>query len=283
MKKLVIDSNALQTEELRRFLAKSKQNFAVLPDFAGIEAYKGDPLKTIFKSMKIVSEFPQQVIILKGSEKVCNLSGRRKGLQRRLVDEKQTAGFADYINALSLAEAGNANIQEQIRSLGVSANEHLNKMLNEVEEIRRASEELGSHFTKEERALLRVGDKYSPELINKIVLTVMEMSTLAFHHSPFVKRPPTYKELPNTFIFRIIFACFLHSMRRFSQGGLGTINSEKLRNDLVDMMFVAYGSYFDGVMSSDQNVKYMYTETCLLLHSLLDAEVPFINNMQKNA
>ncbi len=279
--KLVIDSNALQTQKLREFLEKSKQNFAVLPDFAAMEAYKGDPLKTVYKSMSVVSEFPSQVIILKGSAKVCALIGRRKGLQRRLIDEKQTAGLAEYVRALRVAEAGNARLQEEIRSLGESANAHLNMMRDEAENIRSAATELGGRFTKEERALLRSNEKYSSELIKKVGQAVIEMAALCFRDSPIVKRRPSYEELPNTFIFRVTFACFLQSIRRFSQGGLGELSAEKLRNDLVDMMFVAYGSYFDGLMSSDKNVNYMFTETCLLLSSLFDAEVPFISNLAK--
>jgi|GEM_PF-1145864 len=279
--KLVIDSNALQTEKLRAFLAKSKQNFAVLPDFAGMEAYKGDPLKTVYKSMAIVYDFPNQVIILKGSAKVCGLSGRRKGLQRRLVDDKQTAEFAEHTRALRLAEAGDIRLQGQIRELGVFANEHLKKMRDESENIRGAIEELGTHFSKEERSQLRVGKQYAPELVDKVVRIVMEMAALAFRDSPLIRRPPSYQELPNTFIFRVMFANFLHSIRRFSQGGFRDLSSDKLGNDFVDMMFVAYGSYFDGVMSSDKNVQYMFSKTCLLLSALLNAEIPCIKGLGK--
>ena len=56
--KLVIDSNQLQTPEFLEFLARSPKNLAVLPDFAAMEAYKGDSLKTIFKSMAVLADFP---------------------------------------------------------------------------------------------------------------------------------------------------------------------------------------------------------------------------------
>ena len=109
----------------------------------------------------------------------------------------------------------------------------------------------------------------------------MEMAALAFRDSPLIRRPPSYQELPNTFIFRVMFANFLHGVRRFSQGGFKELSPDKLVNDSVDMMFVAYGSYFDGVMSSDRNVKYMFSETCLLLSALLDAEIPSIKGLAK--
>ena len=83
-----------------------------------MEAYKGDSLKTIFKSLAVLSNFPNQVIILKGSTKVSRLSGRTKGLQWRLIDEKQTRDFPEYIRALRRAEEGNLELQAQIKGLG---------------------------------------------------------------------------------------------------------------------------------------------------------------------
>ena len=279
--KRVIDSNQLQTETLRAFLARSPENIAVLPDFVSMEAYKGDPLKSIFKSMSVLSEFPHQVLILKGSAKVCALTGRRKGLQRRLVDEDQTRGFPLYVRHLRAAEAGDARFQDQIRSLGRSANEHLDKMRDEAKNIRGAIEVLGSRYTKEERAVLRAKEEYTPEMIDKLVRTVIEMTGMMFQDSSLTLKRPTYEELPNTFMFRVTFAMYLLSLRRFAQGGFGELSAEKLRNDFVDMMLVAYGTYFDGIMSSDKNVTYMFQETSLLLTALLDGEVPSLAQLRR--
>ena len=277
--KLVIDSNQLQTSQLREFLARSPKNLAVLPDFAAMEAYKGESIKTIFKSMTVLSHFPGQVIVLKGSTKNCGMSGRRKGLQRRLIDETQTRGFPEYIRALTLAEGGNARLQSQIIDLGKSANEHLDKMRNEAVNIREAIEILGSRYSKEERAVLRTRSEYTPELTDKLVRTVLEMAGTIFAGSPLVRKRPTYAELPNTFIFRVTLACYLLGLTRYANGGFSTLSPDKLRNDFVDMMFVAYGTYFDGVMSADKNVIYMFEEVSILLSGLFDAEVPNLANL----
>lgn len=279
--KVVIDSNQLQTDRLRMFLAQSPHNAAVLPDFAALEAYKGDSLKTIFKSMAVLSNFSNQVIILKGSAKVSRLSGRIKGIQRRLIDETQTRGFPEFIRALRQAETGNSHLQAQIMSLGNYANEHLEKMRIEAINIRGAIEMLGSRYTKEERATLRAREEYTPDLTDKLVRTVLEMAGMIFRESPIARKPPTYSELPNTFIFRVTLACYLLGLRRFANGGLGELSPEKLRNDFVDMMFVAYGTYFDGLMSSDNNVNYMFSEISLLLSALFDAYVPSMARFQQ--
>ena len=47
------------------------------------------------------------------------------------------------------------------------------------------------------------------------------------------------------------------------------------------MMIVAYGTYFDGVMSSDKTVKRMEREVALLLSHLFDAEVPAIVRLKR--
>ena len=279
--KLVIDSNELQTPRLREFLSSSPNNLAVVPDFAAMEAYKGDSLKTIFKSMAVLADFPNQVVVLNGSAKNCGMSGRRKGLQRRLIDEAQTRGFPEYIRAIRLAEAGDTQLQAEIMRLGESANEHLEKMRSEATNIRKAIEILGSRYTKGERAVFRTKAEYTAELIDKLVRTVLEMAAMIFGESPLVRKKPTYAELPNTFIFRVTFGCYLLGLTRYSQGGFSNLSADKLRNDFVDIMFVAYGTFFDGLMSSDKNVNHMFNEVSLLLSGLFDAEIPSLAHLQR--
>ena len=127
--KLVVDTNCLQTEELRYFLQKSTGNVAVLTDFAAMEAYKGDTLASIYKSMQVVSAFPRQVLVLKGSAKVFRLNGKVRGLQRRLVDETQTRGFPNYVRTLVLGRDGNYAVQKQLLAHGRAAQAHFDKML----------------------------------------------------------------------------------------------------------------------------------------------------------
>jgi hypothetical protein len=106
----VIDSNALQTPELRTYLARSSANFAVLNDYTAMEAYKGNTLVSIFRSMEILAEFPRQVIILKPTGKICGLRGRSDGLQRRMVDERQTRELPVFCRHLHTARSGDLSL-----------------------------------------------------------------------------------------------------------------------------------------------------------------------------
>jgi hypothetical protein len=276
---LIIDSNQLQHPKLREFLTNPK-NRAVLTDFSAMEAYKGDTLNSIFKSMSVVSDFPTQVIILKGSAKICGMSGRQKGLQRRLIDETQTSEFPKFANNLRKAESGNMHLRQQLLDLGKSATEHLEKMLIDAEQMREAFTILGNEYTKEERATLREQRMYTSSMVDRLARTLLVITGQIFKDAPIVRKCPSFEELPNTLIFRFSLACYVMAITRSARGGMRNMRPDRLRNDLVDMILVAYGTYFDGIMSDDENVNVMFTETCLILADLFNAEVPALNRLK---
>ena len=131
----VIDSNYLQSPALRDYLSASNDNFAVLTDYAAMEAYKGDTLKSIYPSMAIVSEFPRQVLILKPTSKIVGLSGREKGLQRRLIDKHQTSGFPKFCADLLAARSGNKALEKSLVRMGKEASEHLEKVMSDAAKL----------------------------------------------------------------------------------------------------------------------------------------------------
>lgn len=63
----IIDANCLTDSLLEEYLKSSRNNIIVLKEFAGMETYKGDPLKNVCHSMKILCQYPSQVIVLKGA------------------------------------------------------------------------------------------------------------------------------------------------------------------------------------------------------------------------
>lgn len=77
---LVVDSNQLQSNVLRDFLAKSCRNRAVLTDYVAMEAHQGDTLASIFKSMQVLADFPDQVLVLRGTRTVSAMRGRSTGI-----------------------------------------------------------------------------------------------------------------------------------------------------------------------------------------------------------
>ncbi len=270
--KLVIDSNQLRTQALRDFLGKSRSNFAVLPDFVSMEAYKGNSFETICKSMSVLSDFPHQVIVLKGSRTMMRLKGRVSGLQRRLIDEGQTAEFVEFIEKLLLTMRGQADYRHAIETHGQSANAHFDQMLGVTSALRDAFPDLNK-YTKEERSLIRSQDPWPKPLADKIFDVVSQLTMISLRDLE-VKIPSTVKEASNTFLFRTTFAIHQLLLLRMAEGQLANFPENKLRNDMVDMAIVAYATFFDGLLSDDKIVNLMFNEVRTRLWAMFDAEIP---------
>src|SRR5260370_39436282 len=123
--RMVVDSNYLTRPELAEFLAASPLHFVVLTEFASIEAYKGDTLRSIFPSMAVLQQFPKQVIVLKGSLLTSPLIDNVSNPQRRLIDAAQTANFPTFCQALMGPIS--AHIKRDLLSKGQSASAHMDR------------------------------------------------------------------------------------------------------------------------------------------------------------
>lgn len=264
----IIDSNRLQSEELRSYLRRSNRHFAVLTDYAAMEAYKGDTLASIFKSMEVVAQFPQQIIVLKSTSIICGLNGRQAGLQRRLIDKAQTSAFGQFVTGLNLAKAGNVGALKQLLEHGKDATEHLECMLKDAATTGGAFDEIGKAYSKDERGFIREGSVYTSAMVNRIMESVIVMASDAFKGHPKVTKLPSIEELPNTFIFRAALCTYLLAIFRAAEGSSMSTRPEKLRNDMIDANFSAYATYFDGILSADQMVLRVHQEARLVLSAI---------------
>jgi hypothetical protein len=257
----VVDSNYLQNPKLCDYLASAPSNYAILTDYAGIEAYQGNTFASIFKSMKIVSDFPTQIIVLKNTVNVCRLLGSEAVIKPKLVDTNQTSTFGAFCQALRRAEAGDANLRNEILMMGRNADSQLKRMLADAAPMGKAFIELCNHFTKEERNQIRNDDFYSDELMLKILHNTMDVALNIF--SRFSLSPGS--ELYDSFIFRNALCCYLLALEWGVLGGANQAGHAKIRNDMVDTHFATYATYFDGLLSDDNKATRIYTKARRIL------------------
>jgi hypothetical protein len=257
----VVDSNFLQSEGLRAYLAKSPSNMVVLTDYAAMEAYKADTLDLLLRSMAILAEFPRQVIVLKGTKVVSGLSGRAAGLQRRLIDQHQTRGFAEYCRHLAAARRGNAALQAQLMEYTREARLQMRRILSDVQDFAGALDAITSLFSNNEIQIFRKGERYTRAMVEKMIQHILMIARVLFDRHPAVTRLPPTHELTNTFLFRIALCMYLLGKRWTSVGGAHQAKPERLRNDLVDVNFVVYATYFDGFLTADRKASDIYQET----------------------
>lgn len=254
------------------YLEKSRTNIAVITEYAAMEAYKGDTLASIYKSMEILAKYPSQVIVLKGTRKISALKGIKAGLQGSLIDNE--SNFSEYANHLRDAKNGNKIIEQQLLDLGKWATEHLDLMLDDALTTGSALADIATMYSKEERKLVRIGENLPFSTIQGITRNILNISATIFNSHPDINFKPSRSELFNTFIFRYALCIYLLALDWAALGGAKDVAPAKLRNDFVDMNFVAYATYFDGLMTADAKVIRLHQEARLWLTSLYKCKLP---------
>lgn len=264
----VIDRSYLQEPELRAILAASKKNRAVLPDYAAMEAFKGDAIANIASATQILRDFPKRVIVLKSTRFISMLKGRRCGYTRRMIDRDQTRGFPEWCFYLERALAGDKSLQRQILENGKEADAHLEHMRDEQLNYAENLAEHAKRFDEAELKAWRRGAKLSDDMFDEIMDHVLEMAAFLFATNPHLMELPHARELPYTFIFRYALAGYLVALRRLKDG-LQKVNPEKVRNDIVDCAYVAQATYFQGFLTKDLKASELFSDTKALVNFYL--------------
>jgi hypothetical protein len=263
----VIDANYFQSPDLTRYLGASKANIAVLPDIAGMEAYKGDPVRNLERSYEILHRFPRQVLILRGTRVIVKTAADAKNHTRWMEDKEQTAGFALFYQQIKLAVGGDEPQIRAVQRIATDAVEHFNRVRCDVTDIPTAYDGMASIYTDADKRQLRTGlDHTNGPLRNKIVRQMLELAAFSLSKHPDVRDFPrrldaAVRRLPA----RYAIANYLLFLRKLLNGGHRSVGSAHLASDVADMMYIAYATYFDGLLSKEKMVNDVYLDLLTVL------------------
>src|SRR6476646_9178571 len=189
--RVVVDSNRLQSEELRCFLEVDQTNRAVLTDYAWMEAYKHpDPVTSITKSMSILRQFPDQVIVLKGTKEIGALDARAPGFANRMV-VRESQAFRETVRGLERLEAGDRSVELAILRHASAAVLQMEKVLHDMEDLADPLKSMASVFTNHETSLMRRRQTATPQMIHKIMALADELFGRLIRAHPQKPRRPT--------------------------------------------------------------------------------------------
>lgn len=267
-RRMVVDTNYLQCEALRSYLSASTDNYAVLTDHAAMEAYKGDTLNWIYGRMEILAHYPKQVIVLRGTQDVCTLSGRAAASPNSLIDEIQTQEFSGYCHDLLAAKRGDLSLQQQLLEHGRAATAHIDRMLVDRPTLSSGIDLMEKTFSPAELKILHRREEHTPKMRERLIQNVLSLAEHLFKAHPGQTDLPTGPEIRNTFIFRYALCGYVSILKRVADGGAGQSKSGRLRNDVIDVNFAAYATYFDGFLTTDKRAGEIYAEAKLILREV---------------
>jgi hypothetical protein len=261
----VVDSNFLQIDGLKAYLSAAPTNYAVLTEYAAMEAYKQNAVASICSRMETLCQFPTQVIVLKGALLASGLSGREALSPAGLIDQEQTREFPDFCRHLSAAKSGDHAVQMQIDEHAREAKTIIDRMLPSAQTLSDGIRLFEKTFTPDELKILRRRERYTSRMHEKLIQYILALTTeFAKHHpnAPKIKRGP---QIRNTFIFRFALCGYVSILRRIEEGGVSNVKSDKLRNDVIDINFAAFATYFDGFLTDDKRANSIYEHAAFLL------------------
>ena len=261
---VVIDSNFLRSPELRAFLELSPDNKAVLTDYAAMEAYKNDdPIAAMQKQLEILSDYPNQVLVLNGTAKVAGLGGHKAGLRDRLIDQDQTTHFPQFCRYLRNAEQ-DTGIQATIAHYATVARQHVDDVTADMTGLMSGIVDMAKIYDAKELKILRGGGEFTGLMIEKFATSSIELAMRLHGEHSSSRRVPAFEEMPNTFLFRAA-VCMQLMVLRWAEIGRSQARPEKLRNDIIDLTFATYGTFFDDFFTNDRRALDLYAEAKVTL------------------
>jgi hypothetical protein len=248
--RVVIDTNRLQSEELWGFLRMSPDNQAVLPDYVLMEIFKPGQPDEVRSAFSILAQFPGQVVALKGTGSVCGLNPDHVAMPESMINEEETSAFPEFLDHLKEAGRGGA-VDAALIEPADWAQQQMDRILSGFADMAPAMEEFLAPFTPTELRIIRqVKEEFTPAMTQKFFGLAASMANRIFESLPNLVMPSMARR-PDHYVFRNCLGYAVYMMSRV-RAGAKSWKGSIARNDSIDVMLAAYGTYFDGVMSADQ-------------------------------
>jgi hypothetical protein len=270
--KKVIDANYFQDPALEQYLGADRRNKVVFTEYACMELFKPIEMEPIRRSLKIASSYPKQVIVLKGTSQIIKLKYSSSGLQRRLEDAVQTNGFKEFCEVVDLAARGQSVMAAKLRKRAESARSKLVDLMRDPTPIVKTIGTLTASYDRDQVKALRNHKSLSTELRSKVIKNILLLAGVLFEKHLPDRAWPEFYQMRNNYLFRFATSMHLLALNWIAVGGIANSGVEKLRNDLVDMSYVAYATYFDGLLSRDKKMQVIYREARFFIEQVFHPE-----------
>jgi hypothetical protein len=259
--KKVVDVNYLQNPNLEKYLTESEDNYVVLTEYTGREIYKHNALNNLPAKLEIISRYPYQVIILKGMRKITYITLKANKLPEILIDNEQTYGFPEFCKAIKSLSEGDTLVSSEILLNQFHADQDLKEITKNYRDIIYTVNQFAKSCDQLQLKALRTGKELHPDIIENMSKGILSLTLHVFKNYFNVTMRPEFDTLKNSYIFRNIVSIFLWSLRWIKDGGIDHLSEEKICNDLVDLSYVTYATYFDGLFSLDKKLNAIYKDT----------------------
>jgi hypothetical protein len=254
----VVDTNSLDSEELRQFLQASKNNVAVLCEWPFVEALNGDnPTKSLMKRFEILDAHLSQFLLVREAPQLAQLRGRQAGLSRRLLDPEGRRKLTELYEVLQRLGLNDPMAIRQVADSKKTAEKYLDDLLDTAGGFAKWYSAFASEYTAAELKVIRK-DGMNGSIARKMTVAVRDLTGFLIADRRGSVKWPRPIELPNLFQYRLALMIQLHFFDWIAAGNPQNKNTHNYRNDMIDMLIGVTAPYFGGLISSDIKLQRLF-------------------------
>ncbi|MCF1464046.1 hypothetical protein FS827_22335 [Agrobacterium vitis] len=259
MRAYVIDSNMLQSDELRRYLKQESRNLAVLPDFAWYELYKQQSLEGLRLGLSVVGDHPEQVILLRSGGHISRLDPAVAEDLNGLIFDGAESDIGELVRLVRSDEPMNDLSAAQLNWLWDWARNLQPSLIEGATDIAVSFPEMQEQmFNRQEIRIIRTAGKYTEEMVLTIFGVALQIwETLAGHYEI------EWEGLDETvvcqaYLFRYALGIVINLLWWIRGGSQAVVRMDRMSNDLIDLGFAVYATYFDGLFTRDEKAAWVH-------------------------
>lgn len=266
---LVIDSSMLQSQELRSYLLASPHNLAVLADYAWIEIYKQQTLEAVKRGLSIVGDFPDQLILLRFNGEIIRLDPTEPDLRERMQLKGTADGIREMAAIIRSAAIDDAAVLEQLHGHWNFANDLLPELIEGALEIAASLPEMEAQmFTEAEIRIIRTSRQYPGAMMETIYGAAVQIWEALAHAYRLPWQNLGDNRVARSYLFRYALGLVVHLLWWISSGSQPIRRMDRMRNDMIDLSFCVYASYFDGFMTADEKARWIHANLVAALEAI---------------
>jgi len=254
--KKIIDVSCLRDESLEAYLKEDVNNLLVFHNYTCLEAMKANSY-SMKKSFEIVAKYTNQIQALKGIDEIWKADYNSTDFQETFISKELTLLFQNFILKVSGSDDSDT---EDANDLG-RRSQFAAKCIDEMTGvgvlmpliIKNYAKEMDKDFIK----YVRAGKKWTTNEYEFVHTHVHEMCKTTFNKI-YGRQLSENENILNYYLFRDILSKFFLALKWVTEHGWESYPVDKMRNDVIDMLYVTFATYFDGVLSNDKKVNSIY-------------------------
>lgn len=263
----VLDISCAKDPRLNEWMKQSKQHQVVLTEYFAVEALNARDLDGVAANFQIVRNYPDQVLVAKPMNPLCQLAPKQLRKASNLIDAPSTKDFARLGRQIGRMHA-DPRIKFGLLKRMHEARLYLENLSPAGDAMKDVLSGWLQTFRENDIKTLRRENEWTPDFRHTFLKNIIEQSGMMLQRVHPGACPDTLQDLLLSMNFAFPLCFSIRAVHRSAKGNPKDIGSRSHRNDLIDSTYCAIALYFDGLITQDMGAQQTYERAREILKKL---------------